>query len=116
MSEKIDALGWLQKTHPELALKTEFDRHWLWLIGDFSDQRFEGLRASLRGFGFRFAPRGHNMPSGRVAHWGHNCGVPTRMRQKWHRKWRGKSVNGNPKMGEKPEEAIAALLRQVGAI
>lgn len=71
---QVEVLEWLADTHSELHGAAEIDRDWIWLPVDLRDD--PETRASIKEFGFRFAKRGHALPSGRVGTWGHACSHP----------------------------------------
>lgn len=106
--------------HPHLIESNalEQDRAWLWLCGDFSSEQHADLRKSLgrEGIGFRFAPKGHKLPSGRVAHWAHHCDRPTKFKGKGGGKGNApansqKSVQTNtPEIAEISTDELLALI------
>ncbi len=88
-----EVLAWLESNHPDLAPKAELDRDWVWLAVDLRsecqrqrkrDCACEACRAAiakreaLSDYGFRFAGRGHPLPSGAIGTWGHSCTHPIR--------------------------------------
>ena len=79
MKEKltlIEVLSWLQANHPELHAAVEIERDWLWLCSDLRGDHNQVVRDSLCEFGFRFAKRGHTLPSGNISYWSHSCTKP----------------------------------------
>ena len=84
-----DVLAWLQAQHPQLHGDAVIDRSWLWLAGDRLKPCQRGcdceackakaiIRQAISEYGFRFAKRGHELPDGKLAWWGHSCERPTR--------------------------------------
>ena len=71
-------LAELASKHPELVPHVEQERDWLWLVWDGRGEQNKPIRESIgrQGIGFQFAPRGHTLPSGRVANWAHHCQSP----------------------------------------
>lgn len=69
-------LSWLQQQFPQLAANAEVDRAWCWISQNLSGEHNRKVRDSLKEFGFRFAKRGHKLPSGTVGTWGHSCTSP----------------------------------------
>ena len=79
MKEKlpmIEVLGWLRANHPELHAAAEVERDWVWLCCDLRGNHNQAVRDSLCEYGFRFAKRGHALPSGQVSYWSHSCTKP----------------------------------------
>jgi hypothetical protein len=90
MKEKLEmseVLAWLQTNHPELHAAAEVERDWLWLCSDLRGDHNKPVRDSLCEFGFRFAKRGHELPSGQVSFWSHSCTKPIPFKR------RGKSAS-----------------------
>lgn len=101
-----EVLDWLQTEHPELHVNAEVDRSWVWLICDLRGDQNKPVRESLKANGFRFAKRGHALPSGRTAMWGHSCDRPTRF--KGGGKARGKSRSHNqPQQSSRRADPLA---------
>jgi hypothetical protein len=76
MKEKlpmIEVLAWLHAHHPELHATAEVERDWLWLCHDLRGDHNQAVRDSICEYGFRFAKRGHTLPSGQVSYWSHSC-------------------------------------------
>lgn len=72
-----EVLAWLLEHHPSLHATVEQDRDWLWLTADLKGGQNQAVRDSINHEGgFRFAKRGHALPSGKVAFWGHSCSHP----------------------------------------
>lgn len=82
--EKTAVLAWLAEHYPELHAQAEIDREWVWLVVDLrGDEHAETRKAIGReGFGFRYAPRKHPLPSGRLGTWSHSCYAPTPFKRK----------------------------------
>ena len=77
LKQPNDVLTWLQANHPSLHTAAEFDRSWLWLAGvDLRGDHNKATREAIKQFGFRFAKRGHPLPSGKEGRWGHSCTKP----------------------------------------
>lgn len=100
----------LEAVAPWLCDHTEPDRSWLWLCADLRGEAFKELRESIgrRGVGFQFAPKGHTLPSGKVAHWGHHLQTPTRFK----RKGKNNSTDGKPSTSQEQfsdADLLAAL-------
>jgi hypothetical protein len=76
-----EVLDWLQTEHPELHANAEADRAWVWIVIDLRGDQNKPVRESLKAYGFRFARRGHALPSGKTAMWGHSCDRPTRFKR-----------------------------------
>ena len=90
MKEKLpmtEVLAWLHENHPELHAAALAERDWLWLCCDLRGDHNQAVRDSLCEFGFRFAKRGHTLPSGQVSYWSHSCTEPIPFKR------RGKSTN-----------------------
>jgi hypothetical protein len=88
-----EVLAWLKEHHPALHHTAEQDRDWLWLTADLRGDQNKAVRDSINHEGgFRFAKRGHTLPSGRVAFWGHSCSHPIGFKRKG-----GGSPSGEPK-------------------
>jgi len=76
MKERIpmtEVLAWLQANHPALHAASEIERDWLWLSCDLRGDHNKAVRDSIGEYGFRFAKRGHTLPSGKVSFWSHSC-------------------------------------------
>jgi hypothetical protein len=69
-----DVLAWLQTNHPTLHDQAEVERAWVWLPVDL--RKDPETRQAIKDFGFRFARRGHLLPSGKIGTWGHSCTHP----------------------------------------
>ena len=79
MREKIpmtEVLVWLQANHPALHATAEVERDWLWLCYDLRGDHNKAVRDSIGEYGFRFAKRGHTLPSGHLSFWSHSCLKP----------------------------------------
>jgi len=79
MKERIpmtEVLAWLQANHPDLHTAAEIERDWLWLCSDLRGDHNKATRDSIGEYGFRFAKKGHTLPSGKVSFWGHSCQKP----------------------------------------
>ena len=70
------------ESHPELHRTAELDRNWVWLPVDLRGDDNKPTREALKEFGFRFAKRGHALPSGATGTWAHCCEVPMRFTRK----------------------------------
>jgi len=77
-----EVLEWLHTNHPRLHATAEVERDWLWLVCDLRGENNRPTRDSIKAFGFRFAKKGHTLPSGKLAMWGHSCLRPTRFHGK----------------------------------
>lgn len=112
LQNQTDALEWLQENHPPLHEVAELDREWIWLPVDLRGAENKAIRESIgrKGAGFRFAPNGHPLPSGKIGTWGHSCEHPT------PNKRRHKAKGGKPKQQPKTDtdemsaEELAAFL------
>ncbi|MEW6306475.1 MAG: hypothetical protein AB1705_23665 [Verrucomicrobiota bacterium] len=82
-----EVLAWLLEQHPDLYALAEVDRHWVWITGDTLKPCFKGCacdacqakatkRKAIGQYGFRFAKRGHPLPSGEMGSWSHSCIAP----------------------------------------
>ncbi len=90
MKEKLpmtEVLAWLHANHPTLHTAVEVERDWLWLCCDLRGEHNQAVRDSISEYGFRFAKRGHTLPSGIVSFWSHSCTKPIPFKR------RGKSTN-----------------------
>ena len=76
-----EVLAWLQQNYPKLWSKAEADRAWLWLPVDLRGQEYDATRKALGEFGFRYARKGHLLPSGKVGTWAHHCTRPLPFRR-----------------------------------
>lgn len=78
-----EVLAWLAEHHPALHKAAEPDRAWLWITANLKGDHNKAVRDSINHEGgFRFAKRGHTLPSGRVAFWGHSCSHPIGFKRK----------------------------------
>lgn len=78
-----EVLAWLAEHHPHLHQTVEQDRDWLWITADLKGDHNKPVRDSINHEGgFRFAKRGHTLPSGRVAFWAHSCSRPIGFKRK----------------------------------
>lgn len=75
-------MEWLAANHPNLAELAERDRDWVWLAINLSGDTNKPTREAIKAFGFRFAKRGHVLPSSRTAFWGNACQSPIPFRRK----------------------------------
>ena len=80
--DSIAVLVWLQKQHPKLHVTAEIDRAWVWVTEDLRGNENKAIRDSLKDFGFRFARKGHRLPSGKVGMWAHHGNKPMPFRKK----------------------------------
>jgi len=64
--------SWVKEHHPNLYV--EIDRHWVWISADLRNDKV--TRQALKDYGFRYAMRGHKLPSGKYGNWGHHCQHP----------------------------------------
>lgn len=71
-----EVMDWLAKNYPQLD--AEIDRSWVWITADLRGEQNREIREDLKDFGFRFAKRGHALPSGDMGTWGHSCQRPIR--------------------------------------
>ena len=116
MSEKMsqtDVLEWLAENYPELHAAAELDRAWVWLAGinlQGADKKEMREAIGKRGIGFRYAPQGHTLPSGKVSHWGHACDRP----MPFKRKGGGGGKKGSPAKKSASELSDAELLEMLG--
>lgn len=105
--EKIKAevvLEWLTSHFPALAEKVEQERDWVWLAADLRGEENKATRDAIKEYGFRFAKKGHPLPSGREGTWAHACTRPLPFKRK-----------GKPGQPEKtPEEILAEKLEAMG--
>jgi len=79
MKEKLpmsEVLAWLHANHPELHAAAVAERDWLWLCCDLRGDHLQAVRDSIGEYGFKFAKRGHSLPSGQVSYWSHSCTKP----------------------------------------
>ena len=95
-----EVLAWLQQHHPQLQRTAEPDRDWLWITADLRGDDNKPARESIKANGFRFARRGHTLPSGRVAFWAHSCTHPIGFK-------RGGNGKGTAKAGRRTESRTA---------
>src|SRR5271166_5513776 len=75
MKERIpmtEVLAWLHANHPTLHAAATVERDWIWLCCDLRGDHNKTVRDSIGEFGFRFAKRGHTLPSGQVSYWSHS--------------------------------------------
>jgi len=77
-----EILAWLARTHPALHQTAEAERDWLWLTADLRGEQNKAIRESIKQAGFRFARHGHDLPSGKLAHWAHSCTRPIGFKRK----------------------------------
>ncbi len=79
-----EVLAWLHANHPNLHAAIEVERDWLRLCCDLRGKHHQAVRDSISEFGFRFAKRGHTLPSGTVSFWSHSCtkSIPLKRRGK----------------------------------
>ena len=82
-----EVLAWLHANHPTLHATAEPERDWLWLGCDLRGDHHQAVRDSISEYGFRFAKRGHTLPSGTVSFWSHSCTRPIPFKR------RGQSTN-----------------------
>jgi hypothetical protein len=75
-------LEWLQEHYPQLHEVAELDRNWVWLPVDLRGDEWKEVREALKEFGFRFAKRGHVLPSGNTGTWAHSCDKPIAFKRK----------------------------------
>lgn len=78
---QTDVLNWLAFNHPKLSLDSEIDREWVWISTDLRGEEHKATREAIKQYGFRFAKRGHALPSGKQAFWGHCCTKPLPFRR-----------------------------------
>ena len=57
----------LARHSPDVAKCLRQDREWLWLTGDYRND--PETRELLKGMGFRFASKPHELPGGETARW-----------------------------------------------
>ncbi len=81
-----EVLGWLAANWPDLHEVAETERAWVWLPVDLRGDHNKAKREALKEFGFRFAFRGHPLPSGKNGTWGHCCMRPMPFKRKGQRK------------------------------
>ena len=106
-----ETLEWLHANHPDLHAVAELDREWVWIVKDFRGDHNKSQRESIKEFGFKFAIKGHALPSGNLAYWAYSCVSPTRF---IHRGKGGKSTSAKPGEFEQeerqlPQEILAAF-------
>lgn len=77
-----EVLDWLTEHHPQLAASAERDRQWLWITANLSGPVHEAVRADIKAIGFRFAKRGHPLPSGATGTWAHHGERPLPYRRR----------------------------------
>lgn len=83
--EKIKSeavLEWLGNRFPSLAPDAEQEREWVWLSTDLRGDHNKATREELKEYGFRFAKKGHPLPSGREGRWAHACLKPIPFKRK----------------------------------
>ena len=73
---QTEVLAWLLANYPALHAAVEIERDWLWLSYDLRGAHQQAVRDALVAFGFRYAKRGHLLPSGKLSFWGHSCTRP----------------------------------------
>ena len=88
-----DVLGWLAANYPQLHEVAEIERAWVWLPWDGRGEDNKPIREALKAFGFKFAFKGHQLPSGKRGTWGHCCTRPMPFRR--HSKRNGGPANRN---------------------
>lgn len=84
MKQKIpmsEVMTWLNTTQPALHSDAHVDRDWVWITTDLRGDDNKERREAIKEFGFRFAMRGHDLPNGKTAFWGHSCNRPTRFKR-----------------------------------
>lgn len=101
-----DVLAWLKENHPHLHATAEIDRNWCWITENLSGESNKAVRESLKASGFRFAKRGHVLPSGKAGTWANSCTAPL----PFYRKSKGGSRNAAPTTHEQPEPETDAAL------
>lgn len=105
-------IAWFAERYPDQIPNLEAERDWLWLIGDLRGDKHRELREAIGskdGIGFRFAPEGHELPSGNLSHWAHNCGHPTRVQRTGQRLSNHADRPGKPDTRDDCEDVLAAL-------
>ena len=73
---QTQVLDWLQTNHPNLHTTAEIEKAWVWITENLQGTHNQPVRESIKAYGFRFAKRGHTLPSGKLAHWAHSCTAP----------------------------------------
>lgn len=81
-ADVCEVLDWLTERHPQLAATAERDRQWLWITENLSGPSHEAVRAEIKAIGFRFAKRGHPLPSGATGTWAHHGDRPLPYRRR----------------------------------
>jgi hypothetical protein len=79
---QTEVLEWLQTHHPDLHHKAEVERSWVWLSIDLRGEQNKAKREAIKEYGFRFAKRGHPLPSGQNGTWAHCCTKPMPFKRK----------------------------------
>lgn len=103
MKEKLpmtEVLAWLHANHPTLHAAVEVERDWLWLCCDLRGDHQQAVRDSIGEYGFRFAKRGHTLPSGQVSFWSHSCTKPIPFKR------RGKSASQPTTTNNSGDDAV----------
>lgn len=74
-------LAWVKAELPQLDV--EIDRKWVWVTNNLSGPENKPVREKLKaearerfGRGFKWAKKGHPLPSGKTGTWGHSCKAP----------------------------------------
>jgi hypothetical protein len=89
----IEVLAWLHANHPTLHAAVEAGRDWFWLCCDLRGEHNQTVRDTIVEYGFRFAKRGHTLPSGNVSYWSHSCTKPIPFKRR--SKFASKSTSTN---------------------
>ena len=76
---QTEVLDWLKTQHPKLHETAVLDRQWVWITESLATA--PEVRASVKGYGFRFAKAGHALTSGKSGTWGHSCEKPLPFRR-----------------------------------
>jgi hypothetical protein len=105
-----EVFGWIMSTHQWLHERAEQDREWVWLAVDLRGDHNKEVRESLKEYGFRFAKRGHVLPSGSTGTWANACQRPMPFK-------RSAGAGSTGKGSKEPERLDdAALLAALEAI
>jgi len=106
-ASQTDVLAWLAEHHPALHSVAELDRSWVWLAVDLRGDHNKPVRESIKEAGFRFAKRGHALPSGKQGSWAHHCQKPI----PFHRKRKASGQDQTETTGKEAsaEEILACL-------
>ncbi len=109
---QTQVLDWLQTNHPNLHTTAEIEKAWVWITENLQGAHNQPVRESIKAYGFRFAKRGHTLPSGKLAHWAHSCTAPLPFYRKRTSPSSGAAgrpahEDSQPAMGTSEAEALA---------